>query len=275
MAGSATAVTPITVWRRKIPAWRCPIALSYVDGALVACGFGTVYEALNRVARLRPGPRADHGRRAGGHGRRADRQGDGRDRWSSAPMSPQSRLDFALAAARLTMLLSADAETVAGGIKQLTQGQGCEVTIDCSGSPAGRLLALQGTRRWGRCALVGEGNTVEFDVSQTIIHNQITVYGSWVTSLGHMEDLVEKLVAGSYSRSASSRTASRWTRRLKPIAWRTRGRAARSSSSLIRSGRAGYGHHLFHCLKRTTKGAFHEHRATFARSLRAQYPLGP
>ena len=27
-----------------------PDALSYVDGALVACGFGTVYEALNRVA---------------------------------------------------------------------------------------------------------------------------------------------------------------------------------------------------------------------------------
>ena len=42
--------------------------------------------------------------------------------------------------------------------------------------------------------MVGEGNTVDFDVSQTIIHNQITIYGSWVTSLGHMEDLVEKLV---------------------------------------------------------------------------------
>jgi D-arabinose 1-dehydrogenase-like Zn-dependent alcohol dehydrogenase len=27
-----------------------PDELSYVDGALVACGFGTVYEALNRVA---------------------------------------------------------------------------------------------------------------------------------------------------------------------------------------------------------------------------------
>ena len=61
-------------------------------------------------------------------------------------------------------------------------------------APAGRLLALQGTRRWGRCAMVGEGDRVDFDVSQTIIHNQISVYGSWVTSLGHMEDLVEKLI---------------------------------------------------------------------------------
>lgn len=40
----------------------------------------------------------------------------------------------------------------------------------------------------------GEGGGVEFDVSQTIIHNQITICGSWVTSLGHMEDRAEKLV---------------------------------------------------------------------------------
>ena len=79
-------------------------------------------------------------------------------------------------------------------VHALTGGLGCEVSVDCSGSPQGRLLALQGTRRWGRAAMVGEGNRVDFDVSQTIIHNQITIYGSWVPSLGHMEDLVEKLV---------------------------------------------------------------------------------
>jgi threonine dehydrogenase-like Zn-dependent dehydrogenase len=42
--------------------------------------------------------------------------------------------------------------------------------------------------------MVGEGNDIEFDVSQTIIHNQITIFGSWVTSTGRMEELVEKLV---------------------------------------------------------------------------------
>jgi threonine dehydrogenase-like Zn-dependent dehydrogenase len=56
------------------------------------------------------------------------------------------------------------------------------------------LLAIQGTRRRGRCAFVGEGNTVSFEPSRDIIHRQITLYGSWVTSLPHMEDLVEKLV---------------------------------------------------------------------------------
>jgi threonine dehydrogenase-like Zn-dependent dehydrogenase len=79
-------------------------------------------------------------------------------------------------------------------IRAATNGDGCEVSIDCSGSPAGRLIALQGTRRWGRSAMVGEGNQIDFDVSQTIIHNQITIYGSWVTSIGRMEELVERLV---------------------------------------------------------------------------------
>ncbi|HXF63732.1 MAG TPA: zinc-binding dehydrogenase [Caldilineaceae bacterium] len=170
-----------------------PEPLSYVDGALVACGFGTVYEALRRM------------------------DVSGRDRVLITGMGPvgmaaglvakalgapqvigvdlsTARLDFAQEAGAI------DHPVVAGpgaleAIHALTGQQGCEASIDCSGSPAGRLLALQGTRRWGRCAMVGEGNTVSFDVSQTIIHPQITIYGSWVTSLGHMEELVERLVA--------------------------------------------------------------------------------
>jgi threonine dehydrogenase-like Zn-dependent dehydrogenase len=104
-----------------------------------------------------------------------------------------SRLEVAQKAGAIDYGILAD-EKALGKIKDLTGSLGCEASIDCSGSPAGRLLALQGTRRWGRCAMVGEGNNVDFDVSQTIIHNQISIYGSWVTSLGHMEDLIEKLV---------------------------------------------------------------------------------
>ncbi len=170
-----------------------PDKLSYIDGALIACGFGTVYEALNRV------------------------QVSGQDRVLITGMGPvgmaagliakkmgatmvigtdvsQSRLDFSVKCGAVDHAVRADFPDALKAIKVLTSGNGCEVSVDCSGSPQGRLLALQGTRRWGRCAMVGEGNNVEFDVSQTIIHNQITIYGSWVTSLGHMEDLVEKLV---------------------------------------------------------------------------------
>ena len=40
---------------------------------------------------------------------------------------------------------------------------------------------------------VREGGTVSFEVSKELIHKQVTLYGSWVTSLLHMEELVERL----------------------------------------------------------------------------------
>jgi threonine dehydrogenase-like Zn-dependent dehydrogenase len=169
-----------------------PDELSYVDGALVACGFGTAYEPLRRMGV------------------------SGRDRVLVTGMGPVGlavgllakamgapqvigadisvpRLDLArdLGAADWTVVSD---DRALAEIHARTDGLGCEIAVDCSGSPAGRLLALQGTRRFGRCAMVGEGNRVDFDVSQTLIHPQITLYGSWVTSIGHMEELVEKLV---------------------------------------------------------------------------------
>ncbi|MBC8449355.1 MAG: zinc-binding dehydrogenase [Chloroflexi bacterium] len=169
-----------------------PDGLSYVDGALVACGFGTVYEALNRVRVSGEDKVLITGVGPVGMAAGLVAKAMGATQTIGVDIST-SRLEIA-------QRIGAVDEAIVYGdqalpaIRALTGDLGCEVSIDCSGSPAGRLLALQGTRRWGRSAMVGEGNNVDFDVSQTIIHNQITVYGSWVTSLGHMEDLVEKLV---------------------------------------------------------------------------------
>jgi threonine dehydrogenase-like Zn-dependent dehydrogenase len=56
------------------------------------------------------------------------------------------------------------------------------------------VVALENTRTWGRCAFVGEGGQISFPVSELLIHKQITLHGSWVTSLRHMEELLEHLV---------------------------------------------------------------------------------
>jgi threonine dehydrogenase-like Zn-dependent dehydrogenase len=170
-----------------------PDSLSYVDGALVACGFGTVYEALARVKvsgldRVLITGMGPVGMAAG-----LLAKAMGATKVLGADIA-QPRLDFSLEMGAIDYAILADDDQAVTKIKALTGGYGCEVSIDCSGAPSGRLLALQGTRRWGRSAMVGEGNKIEFDVSQTIIHNQITIYGSWVTSTGHMEELVEKLV---------------------------------------------------------------------------------
>ncbi len=168
-----------------------PDELSYVDGALVACGFGTAWEALTRM------------------------RVDGRDRLLVTGLGPvglaaamlgralgassvygvdtdRERRELALERGFVDHAFPADAETL-GSIKSATGGRGCEASVDCSGASAARALALAATRHWGRCAFVGEGNDVRFDVSPALIHPQITLFGSWVTSLQHMEELVERL----------------------------------------------------------------------------------
>ena len=75
-----------------------------------------------------------------------------------------------------------------------TGGRGVERAIDASASDAGRQTAIRATREWGKIAFVGEGGTCTFTPSPDIIHGQKTIYGSWVTSLWRMEELVERLV---------------------------------------------------------------------------------
>lgn len=169
-----------------------PDELSFVDGACVACGFGTAYEALARagvsgreavlVTGLGPvGLAVGLLARALGARRRI-----------GVDVAP-SRRDLAVATGAVDVAVAADDDPVAA-VRELTGGTGCEVAVDCSGSGAARAVALGGTRRFGRCVLVGEGGRLEIDVSPTLIHPQITVYGSWVTSIGRMEDLVAHLV---------------------------------------------------------------------------------
>lgn len=79
-------------------------------------------------------------------------------------------------------------------IMEVTKGRGVEHAIDASANDAGRQLAIRATRDWGKIAFVGEGGTCTFTPSPDIIHGQKTIYGSWVTSLWKMEELVERLV---------------------------------------------------------------------------------
>jgi threonine dehydrogenase-like Zn-dependent dehydrogenase len=170
---------------------RLPDRLSYVDGALCACGTGTAYEALTRM-KISGGDRLLI-TGLGPVGLAAAQLGKamGARPIIGVDISP-ARRKLAEELELCDLTFSADESTLRS-ILLATAGRGCEVSIDCSGAPSARLLALQGTRQWGRCAFVGEGNKVEFDVSPILIHQQITLFGSWVTSLKHLQDLVEHL----------------------------------------------------------------------------------
>ena len=79
-------------------------------------------------------------------------------------------------------------------VRKLTGNYGAERTFDCSANATARATAIRATRKWGKIAFVGEGGTVEFSPSPDIIHDQKTIYGSWVTTTWLMEELVERLV---------------------------------------------------------------------------------
>ncbi len=79
-------------------------------------------------------------------------------------------------------------------VRELTRGNGVERALDCSASASARSTAIRATRKWGKIAFVGEGGTVEFNPSPDLIHDQKTIYGSWVTSTWLMEELVERLL---------------------------------------------------------------------------------
>ncbi|MCA1692093.1 MAG: zinc-binding dehydrogenase [Actinobacteria bacterium] len=167
-------------------------SLSFVDGACVACGFGTAYEALTRAAVSGRDAVLITGMGPVGLAAGLLAQAMGARMVIGADVVPE-RLALAETLGAVTHGLRSSDDAVSE-IRDLTGGLGCEVAVDCSGNAAARALALAGLRRWGRCVLVGEGGTLAMDVSPVLIHRQVTVIGSWVTSIGRMDELVDRLV---------------------------------------------------------------------------------
>ena len=167
-----------------------PDQLTYLDGAMAACGMGTAYAACCRA------------------------DVSGRDRVLITGLGPvgvgvallcrcmgaevvgveavPERLELARQLGFSSLLAPGDGALAA--LIEKTDGHGFEVAIDCSGNAKARHLCLEAAREWGRVVYVGEGGAVSFEPSPLLIHKQLTLYGSWVCSLPQMEDLVERLV---------------------------------------------------------------------------------
>ena len=169
-----------------------PDELSYTDGAQVACGFGTVYEGLEKI-----GISGDHAVLVIGLGpvglaalMLAKAMGANKLIGVDAV---DERLELAQSLGLADHVLEVGPDNVQQ-IRDLTNGYGVERAFDASGNDKGRVTAIQATSKWGRIALVGEGGTLGLSPSPDLIHDQKTVYGSWVTSIWLMEDLVQRIV---------------------------------------------------------------------------------
>ncbi|MBI1337244.1 MAG: alcohol dehydrogenase catalytic domain-containing protein [Phycisphaera sp.] len=169
-----------------------PDELTYTDGAQVACGFGTVYEALEKIGVCGNDALLVTG--LGPVGLAAAMLGKAMGASMVIGIDiAQERLDLALKLGLCDHALPSGEGNVEQ-IRSLTSGRGVERAIDCSAHPAARATAVRATSKWGRIALVGEGGSLSLNPSPDMIHDQKTLYGSWVTSIWKMEELVDRLV---------------------------------------------------------------------------------
>lgn len=163
-----------------------PAGLTHLDGACVACGGGTAYEALcrgdvgegDRVLVTGLGP---VGLMAG---------------LLARALGATEVIGTDPAPARRTLATGLGFDGVFGGDGEelaAAVGDGVDVAVDCSGAAPGRQTALRGVRRWGRVVLVGEGGRLDLDVSEQLIHRAVTMIGSWVTSTSRMAELLALL----------------------------------------------------------------------------------
>jgi threonine dehydrogenase-like Zn-dependent dehydrogenase len=169
-----------------------PTSLSYADGAQVACGFGTVYEGLEKI-----GINGNHAVLITGLGPVGLATGAlcrklGAEKIIGIDVVPE-RMKIALDLGLCDHVRASGPDNVAQ-VRELTGGHGVERAVDCSANDAARATAIRATRKWGRIVFLGEGGRVEFNPSPDMIHDQKTLYGSWVTSTWLMEELVERLV---------------------------------------------------------------------------------
>ncbi|MFR9522377.1 MAG: zinc-binding dehydrogenase [Rikenellaceae bacterium] len=169
-----------------------PDSLTYTDGAQVACGFGTTYEGLEKIGICGNDAVLVVGLGPVGLATAMLAKAMGAEKVIGVD-TVQSRMDIALEKGLCDHVVMSDKGALEA-IKALTGGNGVERAIDCSGNTHGRQLAIRATRKWGKIAFVGEGGTVEFNPSEDMLHAQKTIYGSWVTSIWKMEEVVERIV---------------------------------------------------------------------------------
>lgn len=156
-----------------------PDALSFKTGAAISCGTGTAYSALRRMSI------------------------SGRDTLAVFGQGPvglsATQLAVAMGARVIALDTNAERRALAArfgadhvldpmsddpvdALLELTAGVGVDFALDCSSAESARSAALRATRTWGTVCFVGEGGSVNIDVSNDMIRRQLTLIGSWTFS---------------------------------------------------------------------------------------------
>jgi len=165
-----------------------PEELSFAEGAAVACGTGTAFGALKRMNLNGGNTLAVFGQ--GPVGLSATVIGAAMGARVIAVETSPERMKLARQFGA-DAVLDATKEDVVDAIKELTRGEGADLSLDCTGAAAARRAAVRCVRTWGTACYVGEGGDVTLDVSPDMLRRQVTLIGSWTFSATGMQECAE------------------------------------------------------------------------------------
>jgi threonine dehydrogenase-like Zn-dependent dehydrogenase len=175
----------------KVPARtnvELPEALSFAEGAAVACGTGTAFAALKRIQLMGGDTLAVFGQ--GPVGLSATILGVAMGARVIAVETSPERLALAKEYGA-DVLVDASKEDAVKRILDETKGVGVEASVECSGAAAARRAAVRCVKTWGKACYVGEGGDVTLDVSPDLLRRQVTLVGSWTFSAMGMLECAE------------------------------------------------------------------------------------
>jgi threonine dehydrogenase-like Zn-dependent dehydrogenase len=162
-----------------------PDELSFAEGAAVACGTGTAYGALRRMQLAGGDTLAVFGQ--GPVGLSATLLGGAMGARVIAVETSAERMKLAKEFGA-DSVIDASKEDVVKALRDLTTGQGVDLSLECSSAPAARQAAVRCVKTWGTACFVGEGGEVTLDVSPDLLRRQVTLIGSWTFSaMGMLE----------------------------------------------------------------------------------------
>jgi len=171
---------------------KLPDELSYEAGAAIGCGTGTAYSAIKLIQVSGFDTIAVFGQ--GPVGLSATMVGAGVGARVIAIDIVPYRLELAKKLGATEIINAKEADPVEA-LKELTQGEGVDAAIECSGKPPVRMQALNSAKLFGRICFVGGGGGLAIDdMAVQVIRRQLRIFGSQTFPVGMLEEIGKWIV---------------------------------------------------------------------------------
>jgi L-iditol 2-dehydrogenase len=162
-----------------------PDEISFVGGAAIACGTGTAFGAIKRLALTATDTLAVFG--LGPVGLSAVQLASAMGAEVIAIDVDSERVRAATLFGAAHAINARDTDVVEE-VRKLTQGRGASCAMDCAGGDIAKQNAVRCTAPWGRIALVAVGGNLDVIGWNDIIKTQRTIIGSYTFSIAGMSD---------------------------------------------------------------------------------------